>query len=229
MPTSESNPLEHSGSLLESHKGYDPRVISFYFALAVLLLILAGGLAYQQLFKTETYHERERVQSQRRVLVPGPRGNIYARDGVTVLVGNRPRFSVVLYLDELKSEFLSEARIIKKNYGKSDMPEAALREMPFSRMSRVSVVQRYLDEVNKIIGRSEKVDAASLARHFGDQLLLPYKLIDDLTGPEYARLIEGLPVRSPLQVYTSSTRFYPFGSGAAHALGFVRVNEELNV
>ena len=168
MPTSESNPLEHSGTLLESHKGYDPRVISFYFALAVLLLILTGGLAYQQLFKTETYHERERVQSQRRVLVPGPRGNIYARDGVTVLVGNRPRFSVVLYLDELKSEFLSEARIIKKNYGKSDMPEAALREMPFSRMSRVSVVQRYLDEVNTIIGRSEKVDAASLARHFGD-------------------------------------------------------------
>ena len=229
MPTSESNPLEHSGSLLESHKGYDPRVIFFYFALAVLLLILAGGLAYQQLFKTETYHERERVQSQRRVLVPGPRGNIYARDGTTILVGNRPRFSVVLYLDELKSEFLREARIIKKNYGKSDMPEAALREMPFSRMSRVSVVQRYLDEVNKIIGRSEKVDAASLVRHFGDQLLLPYKLIDDLTGPEYARLIEGLPVRSPLQVYTSSTRFYPFGSSAAHALGFVRVNEELNV
>ncbi len=76
MPTSESNPFEHSGSLLESHKGYDPRVIFFYFALAVLLLILAGGHAYQQLFKTETYHERERVQSQRRVLVPGPRGNI---------------------------------------------------------------------------------------------------------------------------------------------------------
>ena len=36
MPTSESNPVEHSGTLRESHKGYDPRVISFYFALAVL-------------------------------------------------------------------------------------------------------------------------------------------------------------------------------------------------
>lgn len=227
MPSSESNLAEHSGGLLESHKGYDPRVIFFYFVVAALLLILAGGLAYQQLFKSDTYHERERVQSQRRVLVPGPRGNIYARDGVTVLVGNRPRFSVVIYLDELKSEFLREAKVIKQNYRKSGMTEAALRDMPFSRMGRISVVQRYLDEVNRILGRIEKVDAANLVRHLGDHLLLPYPLLEDLSGREYARLIESLPVRSPLQVYTSSTRHYPFGSAAAHALGYVRVNDDV--
>ena len=222
MPSSDSNLADHSGGLLQSHKGYDPRVIFFYFVVAALLLILAGGLAYQQLFKTDTYNERERVQSQRRVLVPGPRGNIYARDGVTVLVGNRPRFSVVLYLDELKSEFLREARVIRRNYRAS-----GLTDLPFPQMARVSVVQHYLDEVNKILDRTEKVDAKSLARHFGDQLLLPYTLIDDLTGQEYARLIESLPVRSPLQVYTSSTRSYPFGSAAAHALGYVRINDNV--
>lgn len=213
--------------MLESHKGYDPRVIFFYFVVAALLLTLIGGLSYQQLFKSETYNERERVQSQRRILVPGPRGNIYARDGVTVLVGNRPRFSVVIYLDELKPDFFREAKVIRNNYRKSGMTEAAMRDMPFSRMARVSVVQRYLDEVNLILGRSEKVNAASLARHFGDQLLLPYTLLDDLTEREYARLIEGLPVRSPVQVYTSSTRHYPFGSAAAHALGYVRVNDDV--
>jgi penicillin-binding protein 2 len=194
---------------------------------AALLLTLVGGLSYQQLFKSETYNERERVQSQRRVLVPGPRGNIYARDGVTVLVGNRPRFSVVIYLDELKPDFFQEAKIIRRNYRKSGMTEAAMRDMPFSRMARVSVVQRYLDDVNQILERSEKVNAASFARHFGDQLLLPYTLLDDLTEREYARLIEGLPVRSPVQVYTSSTRHYPFGSAAAHALGYVRVNDDV--
>ena len=227
MPDSESHLPERSGSVLESHKGYDPRVIFFYFVIAALLLTLVGVLSYQQLFKSETYNERERVQSQRRVLVPGPRGNIYARDGVTVLVGNRPRFSVVIYLDELKPDFFREARLIRNNYRKSGMTEAAMRDMPFSRMARVSVVQRYLDDVNKILDRSEKVNAASLARHFGDQLLLPYTLLDDLTEREYARLIEGLPVRSPVQVYTSSTRHYPFGSAAAHALGYVRVNDDV--
>jgi penicillin-binding protein 2 len=88
MSSPESNIAEHSGGALESHKGYDPRIVFFYFVIAGLLLTLVGGLAFQQLFKTDTYSERERVQSQRRVLIPGPRGNIYARDGVTLLVGN---------------------------------------------------------------------------------------------------------------------------------------------
>ncbi len=227
MPSPAANIAEHSGGALESHKGYDPRIVFFYFVVAALLLTLVGGLAFQQLFKTDTYSERERVQSQRRVLIPGPRGNIYARDGVTLLVGNRPRFSVVIYLDELKSEFLREAKAIKKNYVKSGMTDAAFRDMPYSRMGRISVVQRYLDEVNRILGRFEKIDATSLTRHFSEQLLLPYPLLEDLTAPEYARLIENLPVRSPLQVYTSSARHYPFGSAAAHALGYVRANADV--
>ena len=229
MPVSETNISDHSGSLLESHKGYDPRIIVFYFLLAAMLLTLAGGLAYQQLSQTETYNERERVQSQRRVVLPGPRGNLYARDGVTLLVGNRPRFSVVLYLDELKPDFLNEAKVIRRNYGKSDIPKSAIRDIPFSRIARVSVVQRYLDEVNKIIDRSETVNGGTLTRHFEEQLLLPYTLIDDLSENEYARLIESLPVRSPLQVYTSSTRHYPYGSAAAHALGYIGVHDDVSV
>ena len=44
-----------------------------------------------------------------------------------------------------------------------------------------------------------------------------------LAQPEdFARLIERLPVLSPLQVYTSSTRYYPNGSMAAHVLGYKR-------
>jgi penicillin-binding protein 2 len=61
------------GNLVESHKGYDPRVIVFYPFIAVLLLILAGGMAYQQLWLAERFHESERKQNQRRILVPGPR------------------------------------------------------------------------------------------------------------------------------------------------------------
>ncbi|HYP18118.1 MAG TPA: penicillin-binding transpeptidase domain-containing protein, partial [Opitutus sp.] len=37
-----------------------------------------------------------------------------------------------------------------------------------------------------------------------------------------------LPVRSPLQVYTSSTRYYPYGSAAAHTLGYVSVNPDID-
>jgi len=219
------NLADRSGSLVESHRSFDPRIIFFHFVIAALLLTLAGGLAYQQLIKTGTYSERERVQNQRRILVPGPRGNIYDRNGV-LLVGNRPRFAVVLYLDELRSEFRREFIRVRKNYrdtGDKDLPTSAQMEQ----IARASVVQRYLDQINAVLHRNEQVDSTDLARHFARQLLLPYTLLDDLVPDDYARLLEGLPVRSPLQVYTSSTRHYPFGSAAAHTLGYVGVDPDV--
>ena len=90
------------------------------------------------------------------------------------------------------------------------------------------MVQHYLDQVNAILGRQEQVDVGDLRRHFQSQLLLPYSLLHDLSQDEFARLVEKLPVRSPLQVYASSTRTYPHGSAAAHVLGFVGVDEDVD-
>lgn len=226
MPNTEVNLAERSGNLVESHRSYDPRIVFFYFVLAALMVTLVCGLAYQQLIKTDIYHERERVQNQRRILVPGPRGNIYDRNHV-LLVGNRPRFSVVLYLDELRPEFRREYIRVRKNYratGDKDLPTSSQMEQ----IARASVVQRYLDQVNKILHRNEQVDAVDLRKHFRRELLLPYTLIADLSAEEYARLLEILPVQSPLQVYTSSTRDYPFGSAAAHTLGYVGVDNDVD-
>ena len=36
-------------------------------------------------------------------------------------------------------------------------------------------------------------------------------------------------MRSPLQVLASSTRFYPYGSAAAHTLGYVGVDSDIDV
>jgi penicillin-binding protein 2 len=86
------------------------------------------------------------------------------------------------------------------------------------------VAQRYLDQLNFILNRNESVRITELNRHVNQTLLLPYVLLDDLAPEEYARLIERLPVASPLQVHTSSTRYYPYNSAAAHTLGFIGVN-----
>jgi penicillin-binding protein 2 len=216
-------PTERSGSLVESKTGFDPRIVAFHGIVALLLLVLACGLAYQQIYKGAIHHEEERQQNERRVIVPGPRGNIFDRNG-KMLVGNRPRFAVVLYLDELRLEFRKEFIRVRNNYrltGDQDLPTSAQLE----RIAHVSVVQRYMDQVNAFLGRSDAVDSAGLQRHLERQLLLPYTLVDDLKPEEFARLIEHLPVNSPLQVYTSNTRYYPFGDAAAHTLGYVGVNE----
>jgi penicillin-binding protein 2 len=216
-------PKERSGSMVESKIGFDPRLVAFYGIVGVLLLVLTGGLAYQQIIKGAIHHEEERQQNERRVIVPGPRGNIFDRNG-RLLVGNRPRFAVVLYLDELRGDFRNEFVRVRNNYrldGGQDMPTSAQLE----RLAHVSVVQKYMDQINEFLGRSGTVDGAGLQRHLERQLLLPYTLVDDLKPEEFARLIEHLPVNSPLQVYTSNTRYYPYDDAAAHTLGYVGVAE----
>jgi len=216
-------PTERSGSLVDSKTGFDPRILAFYGIVALMLLVLACGLGYQQIYRGAIHHEEERQQNERRVIVPGPRGNIFDRNG-KLLVGNRPRFAVVLYLDELRAEFRKEFIRIRNNYrltGDQDLPTSAQLE----RIAHVSVVKRYMDQVNEFLGRSEVVDGAGLQRHLERQLLLPYTLVDDLKPEEFARLIEHLPVNSPLQVYTSNTRYYPYADAAAHTLGYVGTNE----
>ena len=226
MATDDINLAERPGNLLESHKNYDPRIISFYFILAALLLTLAGGLAYRQLARVGDYAGAERQQNQRRIIFPGPRGNIYDRNG-QLLVGNRHRFAILLHLDELKAELRREHIRIYKNYLAAGEKKDVPADSQLKQIARVTLVQRYLDQVNAITGRDDRVDAADLRRHFDRQLLLPYTLVDNLSLKEYARLIEGLPVRSPLEVYASNIRSYPYGTAAAHTLGYVRPDNEV--
>jgi penicillin-binding protein 2 len=210
--------------LIETHSARNPRLLLFFGIVSGLLLVLVGGLAYRQLLKTGLYNERERLQNQRRVIVPGPRGNIYDRNGV-LLVRNRPRFSVVLNLAELRGEFRGEYKKIERNYSKMEKGERPNSDQ-MARIARASVAQRYLDKINTILGRTETVRTEELNRHVNQTLLLPYVLLDDLAPNEYARLIERLPVTSPLQVYTSSTRDYPYKSAAAHVLGYTGIDDD---
>ncbi len=219
-------------SIVETYRPQRRRLLLFHVLVGVMLAVLAGGLAYRQLIQYGEYGERERLQNQRRVLVPGPRGNIYDREN-RLLVGNRPRFAVTLYLDELRSEFRREYIEVVRHYRESEAAGDLTRSdrpspAQFEQIARAQVVQRYLDQVNQQLGRNQKVDMRQLDRHFQQQLLLPYVLLDDLKPAEFARLIERLPVQSPLQVYTSSTRDYPHGSTAAHVLGYVRATDEVS-
>ncbi len=214
---------ERTTGLFEAHKGSNPRILFFHLVLGVILLVLVGGLAYQQLGREDLYHEREKVQNQRRILVPGPRGHIYDREG-NLLVGNRPRFSTVIYLDEIRGEIYREFLTIRRAYresGDKDLPN----ELQLSQIARYTVVHRYLEEVNRAIGREFPLDSTALTRHHQTQRLLPYTLIDDLAPEDYARLLEQLPVQSPLQVQTSSSRIYPYGKAAAHTIGSVKVDD----
>ena len=203
--------------LLESHKNHNPRLRLFYGVVAALILVLLSGLAYRQLIIGTIYSDREEIQNLRRILVPGPRGNIFDRNG-ELLVGNRPRFAAVVYLAELRPEFRREFAELRRPYIEQHIPTT---DFPLAGMARAAVVQRYLDEINALLDRDEQVDSSDLEQHLRQRLILPYFLVNDLAPEEYAKLVEQIPIDSPIQVYSSSVRHHPHGPAAAHVLGYV--------
>lgn len=221
-------------SQIDVHRGENPRILFLFWILVAATLVLVFGLGWRQLIASRKYEEIEKRQTERRIYMPGPRGNIFDRKG-NLLVGNRPHYSAVVYLDDLRAEFRKEyAAIIRAE--RARLKEAYETTAPGQRpdkpplpdynqlqwVARQNVVQRYIDEINRITGREDSLSETKLVRHFNEQLLLPLPLIEDLTPDQYARLVEQVPVDSPIKVHTGTARYYPLGSAAAHALGYVQ-------
>ena len=210
---------------VEFHQNRNRQLTFLTSVFAVLFCILISGLTYRQLILYKDYKHQEEIQNQRRIIHPGPRGDIYDRKG-RILVSSTPRFSVIVYLNELRQEFLRKyiemVRTVRETYEvqeKETPPQIDRNEI--KKTARCIVLQKYLDRVNQILNRKETLDKDTLDRHFRQRVLLPFPLIKDISPEEYARLIEQLPIEFPVQLYTDNARFYPNGSVACHTLGYV--------
>ena len=210
--------------VFEVHKHFNPRLPLFYLIIGLLFTVLTVGLAYRQLWLNARYQEQEKQQSMRRILRPGLRGAILDRAG-RATVTNRPNFSAVVYLNELRPEFRREyIALVRETREKNQR----IDRMQLQVSARHAVVQRYLDKINEILGRSDTIAPRAVGRHFSQHLLLPLILIRELPLKDYARLIEQIPVESPIQIQTESIRYYPYGSVAAHTLGYVVSNLDIS-
>lgn len=206
----------------------NPRLRLFYWLIGCLLLLLLSGIFYRQLIEGFDYSRQEKRQHSRVIVQPGPRGYIYDRNG-RLLVGNRPHFSAVVSLNELRPEFRAHYRDLRniklKNGEKFDSNALEKR-------ARFDVVKKYQDYTLNIIGRTNTLDTKLLSeeaydkqsrrieRHFRQELMLPFTLAKDLTLREYSRLIEQVDVQSPVQPYIYRARYYPQGATSAHVLGY---------
>lgn len=204
----------------ENIKKYQSRLWIFYAILGLLLVILYSGLFFRQLIESESHAAKEKIQNQRRILTPGPRGNLLDREG-RVLVANKSKFSAVVFLSEnqVQKAFSDSYRSMVRDHRERGEKIKSYSELRI--LSRANVLQSYLKGVNELIGRHEEVDATAITRHLNVNPLLPYPLIDNLVPEEFAILLESLPVESPVQVYVSNMRHYPYENAATHALGYV--------
>ncbi len=213
-------------NIIEIFRNYNPRLKVVSYLLGVLLIVLGSGLAYRQIYEYQKYSKKEERQNLRRIILPGPRGNIYDRDG-RLIVGNRPRYSAVVFLNELRPGFRQEFRDLRKKYSKLPKDEQP-GSYDIQIEARSNVVQKYIDQVGEAIGRKVEVSPRKVEKHFYQQLLLPFPLIEDMEPEEYALLVEQIPVQSAIQIYTSNTRYYPYGSLASHTIGYVSNTEDIS-
>ncbi|MFP4259474.1 MAG: penicillin-binding transpeptidase domain-containing protein [Opitutales bacterium] len=215
-------------------RGDNPRLLFFFWIVFGATVILLLGLAWRQLVASRKYEAIERQQTERRVIKPGPRGDIYDRKG-NLLVGSRALYSAVVYLDDLRPEFRREyAQVIREERARlraayEGTPVAERPQRPpvpdhnqLQWKARQTVIQRYVDQINRITGREDSISQSRIIRHFNEQLLLPLALVGDLKPDQYARLVEQVPVDSPIKIHTDTARYYPFGMAAAHTLGYVQ-------
>ncbi|MGA1204482.1 MAG: penicillin-binding protein 2 [Opitutales bacterium] len=198
------------------------RLYLIYLIVGICMLALVAGLAYRQLIQKELFDSAAERQNYRRILQPGPRGTIYDRNG-RVLVGNRPLFSAAVFLNELRSEFREEYyHMVRSDRELGLNPDRFTVNIE----ARKAVVQRYMNRLNHLLNRREEVDSSQIERHFSQSLLLPFPLISDLSQQEYARLVEQIPLDSPIQILSGTARWYPYGEAASHTLGFVSDSTE---
>ncbi len=198
----------------------NPRIEAFYWLFALAFLVLICALAYRQIFMYDEYVAMGERQSMRRVIEPGVRGDIFDRSG-KLLVTNRPRFSAVVYFNEIRLQFREEYFKLKKS------KIAAGEKVSYSELTREArerVLNGYVEEINRVLGTDYKLPDADFNKHFSQRVLLPFPLVKNLTPKEHAILAEKIPVDSPIQIYTDSVRYYPYGDCASHVLGYVRGN-----
>ncbi len=157
------------------------------------LVVLAVNLKEVQIDAAPDYNYEKARQSVRRVQTAGPRGRILDRRG-RVLADNRRCVSIVC----------NAAHFKKKTW--DETTRAIIDE---------------IDEIGEILGRSTRLTERSIRRHVNQALAIPLIAWRDVTDEELAKFSERDRLYPGFSVVESEERYYPFGSLAAHLIGYV--------
>lgn len=167
----------------------------------VLLAVFAAGLAtllwrlwQVQVLDSPRYGAQLSTQSFRRVQTPGLRGRILDRNG-NVLAGNRAAYSVVLYCEELRLAGRWEDVIL--------------------------AVDALIDTLAHRLALPREISRADVREHVRKRLPMPLELWRDVDYRTLAYLSEWAESLPGVDIVAVPRRHYPYGTLAAHVLGYV--------
>jgi len=199
--------------------------IAFFTGFAVLLT----GLWYVQIVSRNKYEASLKVQSYRTVRVPAARGHILDRQG-QVLADNQPRFNVNLFLEDIRSQFTHEyTNRVRKEFTLREKRSPILSERrELEKTARYRVVSNLVWQVSAaILPQPLVLNPYGFERHYSERRSLPMTLVTDLTPQQIALFVEKAADLPGIELEVEPYRFYPHGSLAAHALGYVQKERNL--
>src|SRR5882672_6134103 len=218
--------------------------------IAVLLLcglgVLVAGLWWVQIVSSRDYQAHLDMQSFRTVRIPAVRNKILDRNGAA-LAENRPTYNVNLYLDELRkpfetacSEEISHARTILKQQAEEKQRQLkrklnkeerkkftlSLRDKGALRQkARYEVASNVVMEISRRLGQPLALNPTNFQKHYDTSLALPLPVATNLTSSQIAVFAEQCTAQVGVDLSVQSTRFYPFGTTAAHVLGYLQKDD----
>jgi len=228
-------------------KKNDPQLRALAVAVLSGLFVLLTGLWWVQVVSARDYQANLETQSFRTVRIPAVRGRILDRNG-TVLAENRPTYNVGLYLEELRrpiaaaySNDLALARSELKR--QLEEQEHKLRRpltrderkhfvLTLKERNRIRQEARYEVASNVVMQVSQRLrqplwlNPTHFERHYQTRLALPYPVLANLNPGQIALFEEQSGSQTGVGLELLSTRWYPYGTTAAHVLGHLRRDDD---
>ena len=169
------------------------RILLMVFGIMLMLGVLLIRLWSIQILSGREFNERSERQYARNIRIPALRGRIFSADG-RLLAGNRSSYCALLHLSEM---------------GLSGR--------------RKKAVEKILAEIRKAeltAGINSRITEKNILYHMIHYPGIPMVIFKDLNTAQMAQLAEITPPIRGLELTAEGVRFYPFGSLAAHVIGY---------
>jgi penicillin-binding protein 2 len=229
--------------IFDQLKKDDPQLRLVAFAVLGGLGLLLAGLWWVQVVSAGAYQASLQTQSYRTVRIPAVRGKILDRNGVA-LAENRPTYNISLYLEELRGQFQAE-------YIRQRPPKTAAKSAPFWRRwlrsspvttqqaklkkdqaealkwrARCAVASNVVAQISQRLHQPVPFNPTNFQRHYEARLALPYPVLTDLSATNIARFEEQSTSPMGVDLEVQSSRYYPYGTTAAHVLGHLKRDDD---
>jgi penicillin-binding protein 2 len=201
--------------IFDQIKKDDPHLKVLTWCVLTGMTILLAGLWYVQVVSHRHYAANQRNQSFRTVRIPAIRGKILDREG-RPLADNEPKYSIGLYIEELRSRFKEEWR---RTRPKGRIPRSV--QVTLEAQARYSVVSNVVQTLANALREPVLLDEPKFHKHYTNQLALPFPICTVSNAQQVARFHEQ-PANPPgVDLDVQPVRKYPYNTAASHLIGYL--------